>query len=93
MKNTKSIRLVDTTTGEGTWFQRDTVNHLLKMARRREFTVDCAWCHNTKVLTCETHIQHGIFEDKYYEHIYCPKCEKVTTHIYIVLTEDESSEA
>jgi uncharacterized protein YktB (UPF0637 family) len=83
MKYPKSIRLVDSTTGD----ERQFVNHLLKMEAAAAFTVDCAFCHNKRVLPCETHIQHGIFEDKFYEHVFCPICEKVTTHIYIVLNE------
>jgi len=88
MKRQHSIRLVDQQTGDGYWYQMETVNHDLKMNARKNFAIDCAFCHTESVQACETHIQHGLYESKFWEYVYCPTCEKVTLHIYTVLGDE-----
>jgi len=83
-----SIRLVDPDTGEGTWYPLETINHELKLLRKKEVFVNCARCKQPNVWLCEAHIQYGFAEDKHWEYVYCSKCEIVTLHIFTVKDEE-----
>lgn len=87
MKRQGSIRVIDPATGEATWYKLYTENHTLKLERRKQFSMHCGGCMNIHTRTYETHIQHGLFDDRYHEWVYCDKCESITVHIYDVAHE------